>query len=172
MNEFQPDKPKNAQNRENKHRIPEPPHHPDKPRFTAVSPWRAQHQPLSPIQARDSKPRHFTRRVSTMFIRVHHRHANASKPITGLKHEKPPRTPARQAHPSPEGGRRGGHQNHATQERCILGTDEGVQPKYFRTIFTPTSLATQRSPLNFTAPNRSKFAKCSPSLSAGKPFSL
>ena len=53
-----------------------------------------------------------------------------------------------------------------------LGTDEGVQPKYFRTIFTPTSLATQRSPLNFTAPNRSKFAKCSPSLSAGKPFSL
>src|SRR2546426_9946837 len=47
----------------------------------------------------------------------------------------------------------------------------GDYPKYFRTIFTPTSVADQRSPLNFTALKRSKLAKCSPSLSGGKPFS-
>ena len=45
-------------------------------------------------------------------------------------------------------------------------------PKYFRTILTPTSLATHFSPLNFTAPNLSRLARCSPSFSAGNPFSL
>ncbi len=47
-----------------------------------------------------------------------------------------------------------------------------VQPKYLPTIFTPTSVATHFSPLNFTAPSLSRFAKCSPNFSGGNPFSL
>src|SRR2546422_5737934 len=49
---------------------------------------------------------------------------------------------------------------------------EKAQPKYLRTILTPTSLAAHFSPLNLTAPSRSRLARCSPSFSAGNPFSL
>src|SRR2546422_10329671 len=47
-----------------------------------------------------------------------------------------------------------------------------AQPKYLRTILTPTSLAAHFSPLNLTAPSLSRLARCSPSFSAGNPFSL
>src|SRR5438477_1615473 len=49
---------------------------------------------------------------------------------------------------------------------------EKAQPKYLRTILTPTSLAAHFSPLNLTAPSLSRLARCSPSFSAGNPFSL
>jgi len=51
-------------------------------------------------------------------------------------------------------------------------TRKMAQPKYLRTILTPTSLAAHFSPLNLTAPSRSRLARCSPSFSAGNPFSL